>query len=297
MRGFLACIALLLASSAACAGSEDERVKKLFQSDNYTVSWATPPTYEIGAELEIGDGHGHGHNLGWMRFQPSNVGVDVLSIALTLGRTPYASKWPPDRAPVAITRARMQSDTYAALLRDLAVVQSAKLAPVIQDFDSFSTGDFWAFARLTTKNNTLIDHNWAGYPGNRREIEYAKPLVAVTLAHDAVKGLDFMEYTLSEGERAWASAKFARDLNKFKDLKQHWWVRERYIITIGVIGDAAAFPMLREILHGDPTDRDVYHAINAVTRLTKTDVRPKPVEEMDLKETQQKVLELIGNGR
>src|SRR5262249_54029614 len=121
---------------------------------------------------------------------------------------------------------------------------------------------------------------------------------------------DFKKHSLTDRERAWASTKFARDLKKFKDTDSrspdggdsHWWVRERYIQMIGVVGDTTALPTLREILEakrnpnktaGSSTDRCVYHAINAVTRLTKKDVREKPVEEMDLEKTRRKVLDLL----
>jgi hypothetical protein len=124
-------------------------------------------------------------------------------------------------------------------------------------------------------------------------VDFAKPKAAVVLAREALKGLDLEEHTLTEEERGWASAKFARDWKKFKDLDFHWWVRERYIITIGVVGDAAALPALRDILGGDPKDHCVYYAINAITRLTKTDVRDKPVEEMNIEKTRRKVLELL----
>jgi hypothetical protein len=79
-------------------------------------------------------------------------------------------------------------------------------------------------------------------------------------------------------------------------------VRERYIETVGVVGDKAALPVLRDILATDPPKgkrrdasdgRCVYLAINAVTRLTKTDVRDKPVEEMDIEKTRRKVLDLL----
>src|SRR5262249_47829139 len=84
-------------------------------------------------------------------------------------------------------------------------------------------------------------------------------------------------HRLTNGERAWASAKFARDWTRIKELGDHWWVRECYIQTIGVVGDAAALSVLREILATDPPKgkprdasdaRCVYYAINAVTRLT-----------------------------
>jgi hypothetical protein len=105
---------------------------------------------------------------------------------------------------------------------------------------------------------------------------------------------------MTDEERAWASDKFVRDWMKFKPLEFHWWVRERYIETIGVVGDKAALPVLREILATSPPQgqareasdaRCVYYAINAVTRLTKKDVRVKPVEEMDLEATRQKALD------
>ncbi len=71
---------------------------------------------------------------------------------------------------------------------------------------------------------------------------------------------------------------------------------------IGAIGNDTVLPVLREILateppKGEPRDssdgRCVYYAINAVTRLTKKDVRGKPVEEMDIEKTRVKVLDLI----
>jgi hypothetical protein len=66
--------------------------------------------------LEIGDGNGHGSTLNWMRFQPGKDGVDVLSIRLEGKWEQYSSKWPPDRAPVTVKRARMKADAYATLL-------------------------------------------------------------------------------------------------------------------------------------------------------------------------------------
>ena len=53
---------------------------------------------------------------------------------------------------------------------------------------------------------------------------------------------------------------------------------------------------LRDVLQGDAKDRCVYYAINAVTRLTKKDLRAKPVEEMDIEETRRKALDMLGRG-
>src|SRR4051794_40621085 len=116
MRALSACLALVVGCSAARAGPDEERAKRHLKSDNYTVTWETAPTYDPGAVLEVGDGDGHGGTLGWLRFQPGKDEVEVLSIQLDLGWHQYKSKWPPDRAPVAVKRARLKPDTYAALL-------------------------------------------------------------------------------------------------------------------------------------------------------------------------------------
>jgi hypothetical protein len=302
MRALPACFALAVICSANRAEPGDDRAKKQLQSDNYTVTWGTAPAFEPKAVLEIGDGIGHGGTLGWVWFQPGKDGVDVLSIQFAEGWHPYKSKWPPDRAPVAVKRARLKPDAYATLLRDLAVVDSATLKPVERNGFTSSSNNFWVYARLTTDKKTLIDLNWAGYEGNGHELEFAKPRAAVRLSREAIKGLDFEEHTLTDWERAWASDKFAHDWKKFKGLDFHWWVRERYIETVGVVGDEAALPVLREILAAQPPkgkpressdERCVYYAINAVTRLANKDVREKPVEEMDIEKTRLKVLDLI----
>jgi hypothetical protein len=301
MRVLATCCALVIVCSAGRGQPVEERVKKQFQSDNYTVTWGPVPAFEPDAGLEIDDGGGHGGTLGWVRFQPGKDGVDVLSIQFDEGRHPYKSQWPPDRAPVAVKRARLKPDAYRALVRDLAVVDSVKLKPVERKGGRFTSNDFWVSARLMTDKKTLLDLDWAGY-GSGDEPGVAKPQAAVRLAQEAIKGLDFQDHTLTDGERAWASAKFARDWEKFKGLDFHWWVRERYIVTVGVVGHEAALPVLREILATEPPKgkpreasdgRCVYYAINAVTRLTKKDVRDKPVEEMDIEKVRLKVLDVI----
>ena len=283
--------------AALLAKPNTNRVRKHFKSDSYTVEWGAPRTFEPSAELEIGDGSGHGFTLNWLRFRPDDKRVEILSIRLDEGRHPYKSKWPPDRAPVTVIRAEMKPDAYAALLRDLAIVNAAKLRSVPQDpmtrSVTMSSSDFWGYARLTAKDETLVDLDWAGYEGSYHEIDFARPQVAVELARAAVKGLDFKEHALTGEERAWASAKFVRDWKKIKDAEFHWWVRERYIIMVGVVGDASALSALRDALQGAPKDRCVYYAINAITRLTKQDVRDKPVEEMDVEKTRQRVVEML----
>jgi hypothetical protein len=293
MRPLVVCLALALGTPVFGTDADIDQVKEHFKSDNYTVAWGSPRTFDSGAELEIGDGSGHGFTLRWMRFRPGKDQVDVLRIKLDEGRESYKSKWPPDRAPVTIEHARMSSDDYAVLLRDVAVIDAAELKPVQRDSSTGSSQDFWVYARLTASQKILVDLNWAGYRGSDAEVEFAKPEAAVARAREAVKALDFKEHTLTEEERGWASMKFARDWKKFKGLEFHWWVRERYIITIGVVGDASALPALKDAMEGDPKDRCVYYAINAVTRLTKKDVREKPIEEMDVEKTRNRILELL----
>ena len=67
-------------------------------------------------------------------------------------------------------------------------------------------------------------------------------------------------------------------LEKIKDLGYHWWVREEYIIIVGVVGDCIALSVLQNLLQGEPKDRCTYYAINAITRLTKKDVRTSPLK-------------------
>lgn len=287
--------------SVSSAEPVDNPVKKQLQSESYAVTWEAAPAFDAEAVLEIGDGNGHGGTLGWVRFQPGKHGVEVLSIQFDKGWHPYKSKWPPDRAPVVVTSANMMPDRYALLLADLAVVDSAKLQPVERNgfISASSSNDFWVYARLTTDKDTLLDLNWAGYEGSRGELKFAKPRAAVRLAREAVRGLNFKDHSLTDGERSWASEKFARDWN---GLDLDWWVRERYIQTIGVVGDEAVLPLLREVLATEPLQgkpressdgRRVYYAINAVTALMKKDVRDRPIEEMDIEAVRLKVLDLI----
>jgi len=305
LRLLPACLVLAVLGAPGAAAPDDARVKELLRSDTYTVTWGPPMKIPADAALEVGDGSGHGGGLGWLRFRPGENGVEVLSIRFEAGRKPYGSKWPPDRAAVTVTRALLPAEVYAALLQDLAALAAANLTPVERNAIMGSSNDFWVHARLATDEATLLDLNWAGYQGSRTELEYAKPRAAVRLARDAVKALAFEEHDLTGVERAWASAKFARDWQRFEGLEFHWWVRERYVQAIGVVGDEAALPVLKHILAADPPKgaprgasdaRCVYYAINAVTRLTGKDVRDKPVEEMDIEKTRRRVLDLIGEG-
>lgn len=122
---------------------------------------------------------------------------------------------------------------------------------------------------------------------------YAKPNAMMTLAREATKELSFQKHELTETDREWFSRKFIREWKTIKEESSFWWVRERAIVTAGVAGDKSVLPTLREILESDVKDRSIYYTINAVTRLTKKDVRDKPIEEMDIKKTREVVLKLL----
>ncbi|QEL19807.1 hypothetical protein [Limnoglobus roseus] len=290
MRAISVCISICIASTVAGADPDYGPVKKLFESDNYSATWGTTPTYASDAELEIGTGNGHGGTLGWMRFKPGKDGVDVLDVKFDEGWHPYKSKHPPDKAPVTVKAARFSSDGYTALLKNLAVVDAAILTPRETD-RGHSTSDFWVSARLTVGKKMPFDLDWAGYWASKSEVDFAKPNAAVKLTKKAVEKLDFKDHKLTDADRAWASAKFVNDWKKYKNLSGYSWVCGRYIETIGVVGDSAALPTLREILTENKGGE--YYAINAVTRLTGKDVRDKPVEEMDIEKVRPKVLELL----
>lgn len=289
---------IVLVGIAASAAADVARVKELLKSDDYVVAWGTAPVFDSEAELEIGAGNGHGGTFRAIRFLPSENGVDILEITHE-DRTPYRSTWPPDVAPVEVRRARMSMDVYRALLADLATVSSARLSSTADPLSStLSTDNFWVAARLTSKDKTHFDFDWCDYPGNQQSAKSAKAEAAVTLCREAMKKLKFEVITPTTEDRRWASTRFNRDWKKYRGSDRYWWVRERAIITIGVVGDRSVYPTLLEILSTPTADKDsnshcVYYAVNATVRLTKTEVRTKPVEELNLKEIAPKAIALL----
>ena len=271
-------------------------VGKFLKSDEYTVAWKAAAEIDPKAELEIGNGAGHGFNLRWLRFKPRNDRVEILSIALEEERKPYNSKWPPDVMSLKIQKAEMSSADFTTILGQLAIVDAAELTVKKRkknDGGFSSSGDFWVHVRLATAETILFEQEFAGYRSSETTLMAAKPQAVVLLAHQAIKTIKFKEELLTEEDRAWASAKFAREWKGFLKEDFHWWVRNRSIRIIGVTGDESALPVLREILDRDPKDHSVYFAINAITRLTNKDLRDKPVEDMDVVKTRERVIEFL----
>jgi hypothetical protein len=290
MRLMPLAFALFVALITSPARGDPDRVRKLLESDLYTVTWDAPAAVAPAAVLEVGYGSGHGGSLTWLRFQPGKDGVDILSIRLDKGRKAFYSKWPPDTANVSIQRGRLPAAAYGDLLRDLAIVAAAQVKVTPKDpaaplSFSMTSNDFWVSTRLLKDQKPLLDLDWCGYEGSR----------------EAIQTTEWKDGKLTEAERQWASRKFARDWKAYADKEFYWWVCERSIITVGVVGDRSAVPLLLEILTADaeiksaesPRHRRAYYAINAITRLTGKDLREKPVEEMDLAATRRKVLEAM----
>jgi hypothetical protein len=294
----LVVFALVLFTAVEVWPQPDASIRKRFKSKDYAVTWATPPRYPSVAKLEVGDGSGHGGTLGWLRFQPGNDGVEILSIQLeSPSWRPNPSRWSRDEVRVTLKRGTLPLARYEKLLRDIAIVSSARLKPIQRNSLTFSSGDFWVAATLSQHDRSLLDLNWAGYPSSIAEIEYAKPDAVVNLTREAIADIPLREDSLSRTDRSWASAKFLREWKEISNREFHWWVAERYLITIGVLGDKTVIPTLTQVMQAKisdgPDDRRIYYAINAITRLTGKDVRPRPVEEMDLESTRKMVLETL----
>ena len=114
------------------------------------------------------------------------------------------------------------------------------------------------------------------------EFRYVKARKGENFAAERLRELAYEKYEFTAADRAWASAKFLRDYKPIRDDKGYWWIRERYIQMIGVLGDASAIQLLREIMAGPPAERTTYYAINALTRLIGKDVRGGNLEDMDI---------------
>ena len=190
MLVLLSSMQVALAASAFGASPATSRVQEHFKSDAYTVTWREAQTIDSAAELDIGDGSGHGFTLDWLRFRPCKCNVEVLSVKLRVGGSPWQSKWPPDRATVAVTHAQMKPDADAAIACASWPLWTRQNSAVQQDSMTGSSEDFWVYARLTAKKRALVNLNWAGYRNSYDEIKFAKPQAAVAVAREAVTRLD-----------------------------------------------------------------------------------------------------------
>lgn len=296
MRSLLS-VVLCLSGAVAAWSQSDFSIKKKFIGKDYTVTWGKVHRLPAQAKVVIGYGSGHGGTLGWVRFHPTRDGIELLVIEYDKGWQPYDSKWSPDIAPITVKHGLMSKSAYATLLHQISVINSARLSPTPRNSASWSSADFWVAADISLEDQSLVDLNWAGYASSFDEIDYVKPHTIVGIARKAIAKVNLTDYSLTTADRRWASGKFVNDWKSFSEREFYWWVGERLLIMIGALGDRSVIPTLLEVIQRNitdgPSDRKIYYAINAVTRLTGRDVRPRPVEEMDLELTRQKVLQRV----
>lgn len=295
-----------MSNLAATAENIRDRLKHELKSKEYVAVIPAAAKLPVDSTLEIGSGSGHGFTMEWLRFVPTKDMVNVLRVQYDEGFKQYRTKWPPDITPVFIQKASMTTSQYADLIKDIAMVSAVKLRPIEKDFlngsitSTWSSDSFLASAKVFSQQKMVVDLNFAGYRSSSEEINYAKPETAMKLATEAVARLPFKADKLNDEDRAWASAKFIRDWKQMKASDDYWWVKERYLVTIGVAGNSAVIPCVREILLSQPilnargsNDRIVYYAINALTRLSKKDVRTHPVEQMDIRKNRDLVIQSL----
>jgi hypothetical protein len=294
-RTLLALCAALTLTDLGLAGEPaitvahiDSRVRALLaETGTYAVERGAAPATDASAELVVGSGSGHGGDLTWYRFRPAADGVDVLVVALR-GERQYRSTWPPDEVPVTVFRATMGADGYEALLEGLAAIAGSTIRPKPTQGHRWSSGNFWAFVDAPG-----VRAEFVGYPSTDAEPDLVRPRAMVALVRWAEQTLAFETTTLRTAERTWASARFTADVSRLEANRTAWWVVERSIEVVGVVGDVSALPGLHRLLDHDDLDRRAYYAINAVTRLVGEDVRTRPIEEMDVASVRQRVKELL----
>ncbi len=266
-----------------------EKALSLIRAPACEVKIGNVPRWNGLPELELGTGSGHGGSLSWHRFAPGARDVRVLHVSLVADRTSYKTPWPADNRKVEVKQAVLALDDFRLLIRLGGAISAATVTMKPTRTMSSSSADFWSMARASSADGSLFDLDYCGYPGTGKEASYASNQAIVALALDGLKPLEFKECPLSDADRVWATGRFTQTL---KREKEHGWIRERAIIIVGTVGDATALPHLRTIMMGD-VDRNAYFAINAITRLLGTDVRPQPIEHMDVLETRKKIAELL----
>lgn len=291
MRWPLLLIVVLTLGFSSSSGQSVSSIKNKFHSKDYSVSWVSKASYSIESSIEIGFGSGHGGNLQWYRFLPSKKNVAVILYNLSEGWETQKTKWPSDSFKVSVSEANMSRVAYRKLLDQIAVVSSARLKP--KQTNSFwgTSGDFWVALKLLRGGNELVDYDWAGYSGSLDSYLYVKPQASVEMAKRAVAPLRFAPHLLTSDDRHWASNRFITGWKLYVNRKFYWWVCERYTELIGHVGDPTVIPTLTAIMDqyaAGPEEylqRNSYYAINAISRLSGTDVRDKPVEDMNLRKS------------
>lgn len=269
-----------------------ERAAAHLKPRDLAVEWGAAGIWEAAAESEFGGGSGHGSTLRWIRMRPVKEGVEVLSIELEGNRKSYSTPQPPDEPAVKVKRGTAASASYGVLLRLLATIDAAKLAKRPDKRGTFwsSSSDFWVSVRVRSGDRAIAEGQYAGYRGSSGEPTYAKPSAALSAVNEWIGSVEMKDQEPTADERAWVSAKFARDWGTFTE-HDFWWVRERYLQLLGRAGDTASYAALRKVIEGGEK-RELYYAINAAARLLGKDAGAS-AEDADLEPARKRVLELL----
>ena len=275
-----------------------EGVEGFLDYYQFNIEWGQPKTLDTNGRLELIFASTDGPDLSVTRFQPGENEVDILTVAVNLKDIEHRPKWPDDRAPVEAKRGSMKLDTYQQLLRDIAQIESAKLTLKGKPLGSPDYHEDWFQVEFFTERKPSISMFWFGVGDFDRTGNRTKSLGANILGYRAIKDLPCSEAQLTDEDRAWASKMFARQWRRV----DKWSLREEMleealIVLIGAVGDNQALSKLGRIIRHDDEPKLVYHAINAVTRITGKDLRTKPVEEMDLEANKEQILDLIKQHR
>ncbi|MGL6096854.1 MAG: hypothetical protein ACRC7O_13790 [Fimbriiglobus sp.] len=237
MRTFLVGLAFALVTPVPAADPDPAQLEKFFDAKNVRVAWKAVPAPDPSSTLEISDGAGHG-DFRWLRFRPGKAGVEVLSI-----ESPSLLRATGEKSlPVTVRRAVLKPQVYAALLHYIATVDAADVQKIPRNEGFFSSADIWCHARMADKDKVLVDLEWTGYIASEDVAHYARPQATVTLARLAIGKLKFEKYELTAADRDWASEKVARDCKRFAGEKSTWWVEERSLALVAVVGNGKDLP-------------------------------------------------------
>jgi hypothetical protein len=283
------------AKEAARRIAGEKAAEVLTEGGNYTIEWRDAPAWNARAAVEMAGGSGHGFSLTWFRIRPESDGMHVLRLTYKGSRKPYTTRWSPDEAPVTAASAVLGFPEYESLLRVVGVIGAAAIHERSTNRYFSVSSNFYSFLSVTSDGKAVYEDEFSGYPGTMGAPEYAKVRAATGLLEKAVQPLPWKDRDLDAADRAWVSERFARDWRRIvPHAKSYWWVQEDLLILVGAAGDSGALPQLTEIIRdGDPADRKTYYAINAATRLIGKDVRPRPLEDMDLTEAKTRILPLL----
>ncbi len=248
------------------------------------------------AVLEWERGSGHGGSLEFYRAEWHAEELHVTRLALEPDRRRYATPYPLDEPEATLVTTKLPApDALEALelvRRAIGLrLKERELDPLKGRRYSSSSADFHSRLTVSVGNVTLFDESYTGYPSNRSQPEYLSLRVAERVLWELLRDSEWKPATDSETARK-------RLLTRISDFaKDGWWVKDRLLQILGVVGDERFLPFLQARIEDElPTNsigatRTLYYALNAYARLSKLDLRPDKPETMDVREVRAAYLE------